>query len=515
MAVKLFASVVIGSTETEMKVYEISPRKGFHMFECVVRRIDLGVDAYERGSLSTEKLERLVETLNEYRKIMDGLHVDAYRMVGTSAFREIRTGLIVKDLIERRTGLKLTILSNSEQRFLDYKSIASLTESFEEVIKKGTAIVDIGGSSLQISMFDKDKLITTQNVRIGKIASRSKFYPLAKNNEHFENLLQELLDHELNGFEKLYQKDRRISTLIATNKELTALFQTLYPDRKSMTITKAEFEDAYRQIVHMNADEITKRYRIPFEYALSVVPSAIICRELLNRFESDGVWLPEVSIGDGLAYDYAVANKAVNSRHSFDEDIIAASRSMAKRYKSNQPHIRNVEENSLAIFDKIKKYHQLGRRERLLLQISAILHNCGKYISLTDVADCAYNILMATEIIGLNHAERQIVANVVRFNTAEFSYYDDLALISSVSREEYIVIAKLTAILRAANALDRAHHQRVKDLNISIKGNKLILGVQSDEDLTLERGTLEEKDSLFEEVYNLKPVLRQTRQARK
>ena len=55
----------------------------------------------------------------------------------------------------------------------------------------------------------------------------------------------------------------------------------------------------------------------------------------------------------------------------------------------------------------------------------------------------------------------------------------------------------------------------ITSVNISIKGNKLILGVQSDEDLTLERGTLEEKDSLFEEVYNLKPVLRQTRQARK
>lgn len=515
MAVKLFASIVIGSTETEMKIYEVSPKKGFHMIDCVSRRIDLGVDAYERGSISSPKLERLVETLNEYRRIMDGLHVDAYRMVGTSALREIRTGLIVKDHIERSTGLKLTILSNSEQRFLDYKSIASLTESFEEVIKKGTAIVDIGGSSLQISVFDKDKLITTQNVRIGKVASRSKFYPLARNNVHFEHLLQELLEHELYGFEKLYQKDRKIGTLIATNKELHSLFHMLYPERTGLTVTREELEKAYNEIVHMNADEITKRYSIPFEYALSLGPSAITCRALLQRFEADSVWLPEVSIGDGLAYDYAVANKAVNSQHSFDEDIIAASRSIAKRYKSHQPHIRNVEENSLAIFDKMKKIHQLGKRERLLLQISAILHNCGKYISLTDVADCAYNILMATEIIGLNHAERQIVANVVRFNTAEFSYYDDLALISSVSREEYIIIAKLTAILRAANALDRSHHERIKDLNVTIKGNKLILGVQSDEDLTLERGTLEEKDSLFEEVYNLKPVLRQTRQARK
>ena len=515
MAVKLFASVLIGSTVTEMKLYEVSARKGFHMIDHVSRRIDLGIDAYARGSLSTEKVERLVETLNEYRRIMDGYHVDSYRMVGTSAFREIHTGLITKDYIERRTGLKLALLSNSEQRFLDYKSIASQTASFEEVIKKGTAIVDIGGSSLQISMFDKDKLITTQNVRIGKITTRATFYPLAKNNEHFEKILLELLDHELVGFEKLYQKDRQISTLIATNPELQMLFRSLYPQRKSMIITKEEFEKAYREIVYMNPEEITTRFSIPSDSALFVVPSAIIGWTLLKRFESDGIWLPEVSIGDGLAYDYAVANKAVKSPHAFDEDIIAASRSIAKRYKSNQAHIRNVEELSLTIFDRTKKVHQLGKRERLLLQISAILHNCGKYSSLTDVSDCAYNILMATEIIGLSHAERQIVANVVRFNTAEFCYYDELAQRTSVSREEYLVIAKLTAILRAANSLDRSHYQRIRDINVSIRGDELYLSAQSEEDLTLERGTLEEKNSLFEEVFNLKPVLHQIRQSRK
>ncbi len=515
MAVKLFASIMIGSSETEMKIYEVSPKKGFHMIDCMTRRIDLGLDAYERGSISPQKLDRLVETLNEFGEIMQGLRVDSYRMVGTSALREIKTGLVTHDIIERRTGLKLLILSNTEQRFLDYKAIASQTESFEQVIKKGTAIVDIGGSSLQISVFDKDKLITTQNVRIGKIATRSRFYPLAKNNEHFEKILAELLDHELYGFEKLYQKDRRINTLIATNKELQTLFSTLYPNRPVLTVTREEFDSAYNSIVYMNAEEITERYSIPFDLAQALVPSAIICKGLLDMFESDGVWLPDVSIGDGLAYDYAVANKAVSSAHSFDEDILAASRSIAKRYKSHQPHIRNVEENSLAIFDKMKKIHNLGKRERLLLQISAILHNCGKYISLTDVADCAYNILLVTEIIGLSQSEQRIVANIIRFNTLDFPYYEELSQTTNVSREEYIVIAKLTAILKAANALDRSHHQRVTDIRVSVKGDEVILGVLSDKDLTLERGTLEEKDSLFEEVYNLKPVLHQTSTARK
>ena len=127
------------------------------------------------------------------------------------------------------------------------------------------------------------------------------------------------------------------------------------------------------------------------------------------------------------------------------------------------------------------------------------------------MSDCAYNIVMATEIIGLSHAERQMVANIVRFNTAKLMYYDDLAQVSSVSREEYLVIAKLTAILRAANALDRSHFQRISEISVSIKKDELVLSASSDEDLTLEKATLEEKNSLFEEVFHLKPVLHQKR----
>ena len=54
------------------------------------------------------------------------------------------------------------MLSNSEQRFLDYKSFASLENEFNRIIQKGTAIIDVGGSSVQISLFDKDSLVTTR-----------------------------------------------------------------------------------------------------------------------------------------------------------------------------------------------------------------------------------------------------------------------------------------------------------------------------------------------------------------
>ena len=59
------------------------------------------------------------------------------------------------------------LLSNSEQRFLDYKSVASKGESFRRIIEEKTAVVDIGGGSLQISLFDSDTLVSTQNLRLG------------------------------------------------------------------------------------------------------------------------------------------------------------------------------------------------------------------------------------------------------------------------------------------------------------------------------------------------------------
>ena len=83
------------------------------------------------------------------------------------SLRETENTLILQDQIEQRTGIRVEILSNSEQRFLDYKSIASKGETFRRIIEEKTAILDIGGGSIQISLFDKDTLVSTQNLRLG------------------------------------------------------------------------------------------------------------------------------------------------------------------------------------------------------------------------------------------------------------------------------------------------------------------------------------------------------------
>lgn len=144
-----------------------------------------------------------------------------------------------------------------------------------------------------------------------------------------------------------------------------------------------------------------------------------------------------------------------------------------------------------------------------LLRIATLLHDCGKYISLVNLGECSYNIIMSTEIIGLSHMEREIVANVVKYNHIDFEYSEVVGSDGTIDRTAYLTIAKLTAILKIANGLDRDHKQKFKDVRTTLKEEKLIITVDASVDITLEKGLFTKRADFFEEVYSVKPVIRQ------
>ena len=70
-------------------------------------------------------------------------------------------------------------------------------------------------------------------------------------------------------------------------------------------------------------------------------------------------------------------------------------------------------------------------------------------------------------------------------------------------------MAKLTAILRLAGGLDRSHKQKLKGLKASLKDNQLIFTVDTQADITLEKGFFRTRGEFFREVFSVEPVLKQ------
>ncbi len=68
--------------------------------------------------------------------------------------------------------------------------------------------------------------------------------------------------------------------------------------------------------------------------------------------------------------------------------------------------------------------------------------------------------------------------------------------------------AKLTAIIRVANVLDRSHRQKIEEIKAAVKDQELLLTVTAREDLALEKGLLPEQADFFEEIFSIRPVLK-------
>ena len=448
MAVMTFAAIDIGSYEVSMKIFEMSKRIGFRELNDVRYSLEIGKGVYSDGKIDSEMLNVLCEVLNDFKRLMQDFGVEEYRVCGTSAFRELVNPLLIIEQIYQRTGMKIEILSSAEQHFLGYKSIAAIEKGFKKMIQKGTAILDVGGGSLQVSLFDKDALVTTQGLKMGSLRIRQ-------------------------------------------------------------IITREEFMKRYEDTVGKSVDLLAQEMEIDPEYASLVVPTMVVCRNFIDIFNAESLWAPGVSLLDGIAYDFAEKKKFIKSVHNFENDILVTSKNIAKRYSSSKSHIQGTMNLCLNIFDSMKKVHGMGSRERLLLQIAALLHDCGKYISMENVSECSYQIIMSTDIIGLSSLERQMIACAVRFNNSAFVHYDELYSMGiAIDRESYIKVAKMTAILRLANAMDRSHYQKVKGIKTALKDRELQMIVDSAQDISLELGLLKDKVAFFEEVFGIRLVLR-------
>lgn len=508
MAITTFAAIDVGSYEVSMKIFELAKKTGLRELNYVRYRLELGKSAYSSRKLDMDMVDELCGILGDFKRIMKEFGVEEYRACGTSAIRELDNPIIVLEQIYRRTGLKVEILSNAEQHFLGYKSIAANESGFKLMIQKGTAILDVGGGSLQVSLFDKDALVSTQCLRIGSLRIRERLKELEKSSIHYDQLIEEFIRNDLTAFQRLYLKDRDIKNMILMGDFLTdTIFQD---DLKDGIVTRSEFMARYENSVYKTEEDLSQEMGIDVEYASLVVPTMIVCKDFLDIFNAESVWVPGSSLLDGIAYDYGERKKIIRSVHNFENDILVASRNIAKRYSSGKNHIQGTTNLALAIFDSMKKVHGMGARERLLLQIAVQLHDCGKYISMGDVAECSYRIIMATEIIGLSTEERHIIACAVRYNTTRLMRYEE-NVEEGLDRSQYLLVAKLTAILRLANSMDRSHYQKVESLKAVLKDRELQLVVDSSRDISLELGLLKDKVEFFENVFGIRLALRRKR----
>ncbi|MGN0141299.1 MAG: phosphatase [Roseburia sp.] len=508
MAIQTFAAIYIGSYEVSLKIFELSAKRKLREVDYVRSRVELGRDAYSKGSIGYELVEALCDTLEEFNGIMKEYRVDSCQAYAAAVLRDVSNELFILDQIKIRTGLEVHVLSNSEHRFISYKAVAMRGE-FEEMIQKSAAVVDVSGSGMQITIFSHGKVITTQHLGLSTMRMREQLARKSVNLAQYELQIEELAEKELEVFRSIYMEKMKIQYLVIIGDYITELTRLVEGNKDKNTVSVEKFERLLDRVCRGSVEQMTEALGLPNDHDGLLIPYMMIFRCMAKYLGAQELWAPGSNISDGIACDYAEKHNIYKVTHDFDADILSAARSLSKRYMSYSPHIDALTNMATLLFDTMKKVHGLGKRERLLLQLAAILHDCGKYISFSNAPLCSYDIIMASEIIGLTHLEREIVAEIVLYNTYPLGDYSEVA--DKLDQNSYLTVAKLSAILRVSNAMDRSHKQKFKNVRVAVKGKELVITVETMDDIALEKALFEAKTAYFEHIFSIKPVLKAKR----
>ncbi len=179
--------------------------------------------------------------------------------------------------------------------------------------------------------------------------------------------------------------------------------------------------------------------------------------------------------------------------------LLHEARELRARYDEEPSHSDQVARLALDLFDALLPWHQLGVRDRALLQCAALLHDIGW----SQVPDgrghhkWSARLIQEHEWKGLKRDEVAVVAQVARYHRKALPKPEHEHFHALPAEGQKLVMI-LGGMLRVADALDRTHTSRVRGVKAAVGGEALALQVEAGGNWNEERETFGVKKDLLE-----------------
>lgn len=505
---KTFAAIHLGSEMVSMQIIEYRNLNSMKLLEECNRRVRLGEETFKNKIIPFSMVSEICELLAGYKRLMTEYGVDEYSMQATTAVREAANQVFLLDQIFIKTGLEIKVIDLPEEIYTKYTSIRR-TLKLEGISGRGENLLflDISSGGLGITFVKDNAIKYQQNLHIGIIRVKESFNRNQRNSIKFNRALGEFLSGTM-GPVKDAMRAENLQYLVLSGAETELLLQMLGITEKArvIRIKSTEFMELFHKAHTYNLSQMIKVFNIRESAAELVLPTILLYEQLLALVPADEVVLTDDRFIDGIRLSHIGPKTDRDYAEELHNEKLSLLYSIGEHYNYDPAHSKQVARLALLMFDKLSKHHGMDEHSRLLLHAAALLHDIGKYVSLRSHSLYSYKLIMSTDILGFSEADKEIIALA--------SYYHAHRLFEGRDKEKPIIpsalvplVAKLAALVRLADAMDRSYKQKITACRVNLKNDVMQIEAVSKNELSLEEWTFTQKAAFFEEVYGLKAEL--------
>lgn len=506
------AVIEIGSTGIRLLVaepVEVQSQKKFNILDRSDQPVNLGRDVFTTRSISRETLLICLHILERYAEQLAawGISREETIVIATSAVREAENRDPFVDRIKVKTGFIVHVIDGIEENRLMYLAVSECIKEGSVAIRQNDSIfLDISGGATEMMLMEKGRIIGAHSMRLGTVIIEQMIHSMMGNLDDARRFISEFIRNTKNTLNAEINLDKIQQFIVLGNDmKIVSLFVGKPISPFLWEVERGAFENFVDEVQHYTPEECIAKFKMNYNEAQTFQISLVAYKLFIQLTNVTKFIVPDTSIREGILLSRnQLSNPEI--QNDFTQQILAGARAILKKYQGDENHAEYVRKTSLEIYDALQKELGFDSHVRVLLEISAILHDVGMFIRAEDHNIHGKYIVNNSEIFGLNRDDKSIVAQIISFHRGSKMPQEDEEF-RLLSRSRRMTVLKLSAILRVADALDRTHKQHLYNFNISFAKDSITFRTKGHNNLSLEKLAVSEKGDLFENIFGYKIVL--------
>jgi len=494
-----YAVIDVGAHSVRLQVSQLRPDGSIELLDSAERPVPLGEDVFRRGAISIRNMRLVSGILRDFSRLMTETRVQRVRAFATSAVREAENRDFFLDNVAHESHIRLEVLSAAEEIRLVFLAIEEALGGRFDFKQRNAVICLVGTGATQLCFTENGLLTHAETARLGTIRVVEQLAePVSP--ARLRQFIDPFIGAVVSGVARISDPGRpRLFLALGSAVRALVSLNHIPEDANAAVLSRRRFRQTFETVAGVPPAQLAVRFHLSDTIAQSLEPCCNMLDHVFDITETDRMIIPLISTRDAVVRDLVRIEQGAPD--AFEPHIRSATRHLAQKFSADMAHAETVAAFALRLFDVLGSLHGLSARDRLLLEVAAILHDVGLFISNRTHHKHSFYLVRSSELPGISPEEQELVAVVVRYHrrampAARHPEYMAFPL------QDRLRIARLAAILRVADALDRRHQQRFPRIEVELHGeDELILAVHGSLDLTLENWGLRRKADLFEQVF--------------
>lgn len=509
---KLVAVIDMGASSVRMQIAEIRPGGVIRNFESFSQALSLGKDSFSKGHIDSDTIEDCVHVLSVYRAKLDEYGITDsrdIRVIATSGVNEASNSLAFKDRIFIATQFEIEDFDESILHRVTYLGLQPFIQNEPKYFQQQSVVIEVGGGTTEVLVLDRMDVSFSKTYRLGALRLRKQLEvydaPLVKSRELMEAQIAGFLEqflHSVPGCHPAYLismgGDVRFAVKVLLQKSIQKPLVSLNLDELSA------FAD---DVLKRSPESLVTQYHMSLPEAQTLGPSLLTHVMFARSVHVEEILVANVNLRDGLIKEMTDDDQWAGF---IQKQIVRSAILLGRKFHFNESHAKQVASLACQLFDQLEMLHQLPRRYRGILEVAALLHEIGLFISSRSRHKHSSYLITNSELFGIADKELALVALVARYFRGATPQPSHLSY-SRLSRQKRVAVSKLAAMLRIAKALDVNRRNAFETIECRLSSSEVELFVNQSLDLSLQKLELKQAGALFAQIFGKSPQLKSLR----